>query len=103
MHWKNIVMKNFFNLRNHSKSEPESDLKEVRKNEINFQDIFSDFQKSKEIYKELIRKCHPDRFVDSDLNKIATDLSLRIAEHKSSYSELCHLREEACEKLNITI
>ena len=97
------MIEHFFNLRNYSKNETDQDLIEVRKHEIDFKDIFSDFNKSKEIYKELILKCHPDRFVDPELNHIATDLCLRIAENKSSHSKLCQLKEEAIDKLKIEL
>lgn len=97
------MIESFFNTRDLSKNESDKDLLEVRKHEIDFQNIFTDFNMSKEIYNELKRKCHPDRFVDPELNSIASDLSLRIAENKSSYGKLCKLKEEAIKKLKINL
>lgn len=99
---KNLIAQ-ISNLLIHSNNEFNKEDAEVKKQEIDFAEFFSDFNKSKEIYNELIRKCHPDRFIDPELNAIAAELSLKIAENKSSYSQLVLLKDEAREKLKISI
>lgn len=54
------------------------------------------------LYKELIRKCHPDRFApDEEKMAIASELSMRITKDKHDRKILEVLRQEAINKLNI--
>ncbi len=76
MDWIVKLLSNII-LRTHSKNGFKKEQLGGKEIEIDFNKFFSDFNKSKEIYNELIRKCHPDRFVDPDLNSIATDLSFK--------------------------
>lgn len=56
------------------------------------------------LYKELIRKCHPDRFApDERKMTIASELSMRITKNKHDRKILEALRQEAVNKLNINI
>lgn len=54
------------------------------------------------LYKELIKKCHPDRFApDEEKMAIASELSMRITKNKQNRKSLEALRQEAINKLNI--
>lgn len=64
-----------------------SDYKEVAVN------IALSISKSKELYKELITKVHPDRFTDERKEK-AAELSSRITKAKKNYHELQLLKNE---------
>lgn len=56
------------------------------------------------LYKELIRKCHPDRFApDEEKMTVASELSMRITKNKHDRKILEALRQEAINKLNINI
>lgn len=56
------------------------------------------------LYRELIRKCHPDRFsTDEEKMAIASELSMRITKNKQNRKNLEALRQEAINKLNINI
>lgn len=56
------------------------------------------------LYKELIRKCHPDRFApDEEKVAIASELSMLITKNKHDIKILEALRQEAVDKLNINI
>lgn len=56
------------------------------------------------LYKELIRKCHPDRFApDEEKMAIASEMSMRITKNKHDRKSLEALRQEAANKLNINI
>lgn len=56
------------------------------------------------LYKELIKKCHPDRFApNEDKMAIANELSTRITKNKQDRKRLEALRQEAISKLNINI
>ena len=56
------------------------------------------------LYKELIVKCHPDRFApDGAKMAIANELSMQITKNKRNIKRLEALRQEAKSKLNINI
>lgn len=56
------------------------------------------------LYKELIKKCHPDRFApDEEKMEIANELSTRITKNKHDKKCLEALCQEAISKLNINI
>lgn len=65
--------------------------------------IMSTFH-SKELYKQLIEMCHPDRFApDAQKMKQANDISSRITENKNNFKQLVSLKEEAESCLGIKI
>jgi hypothetical protein len=55
--------------------------------------IANSISKSRELYKELIVKIHPDRFLD-ERKIIATELSAKITKAKRNYDELNMLKIE---------
>lgn len=69
----------------------------------NFKSIFKNMvfsiSKSKELYKSLITKVHPDRFTD-DRKLKAEELSARITKSKKNYDELVKLKIEVENFLN---
>jgi curved DNA-binding protein CbpA len=63
--------------------------------------LVNSIAKSRELYKELSRQCHPDRFVNTDLQPTAEDIFQEISRNKRNYKILLALKERAIEKLNI--
>jgi hypothetical protein len=61
--------------------------------------IANSISKSRELYKELIVKIHPDRFLD-ERKIIATELSAKITKAKRNYDELNMLKIEVETFLN---
>lgn len=55
--------------------------------------IANSIAKSRELYKELIVKIHPDRVTDEYKEK-ATELSSKITKSKRNYQELIELKKE---------
>lgn len=74
----------------------------LRKDQIDWNNTMYVF-KAQELYNQLKVVCHPDRFTDSQLNSVATDLFQRITKNKTNYKELLKLQEEAIDKLNINL
>ena len=56
---------------------------------------------SKELYKELSKRCHPDKFVNTSKQEIAEDIFQRISKNKRSYEQLMLIKEEAKSKLDL--
>ncbi|MFK7031598.1 molecular chaperone DnaJ [Flavobacterium oreochromis] len=72
------------------------------KEEIDFDNIIKSSFHSKQIYDELKRRCHPDRFPDDiDKKVIADKLFQEITENKNNIKRLIELKEYAIQKLNI--
>lgn len=89
-----------------NKMSKKRNIKKQVKNEgnINFDNIIASSFGADALYKELIRKCHPDRFAP-DANKvaIANDITERLGKYKHDLNKLNELKQEAIYKLNIII
>ncbi len=57
------------------------------------QNIVLSISKSKDLYKNLIKQVHPDKFQD-DKKAMATELSMKITKAKRNYKELLKLKNE---------
>ncbi len=78
--------------------------KVLREGDIDFANIIDSSFNSEQLYKELIRKCHPDCFAPNEAKvKIAGDISSRLGKNKHNIKGLKELAEEAKNKLNINI
>jgi uncharacterized membrane protein YhiD involved in acid resistance len=60
---------------------------------VTAQNIANSISKSKDLYKELIVKIHPDRFQD-ERRVVATELSAKITTARRNYNELSLLKIE---------
>ena len=80
---------------------------EIRKKVLNEGDIdFGNTIKSsfhaETLYKELMRKCHPDLFAPDEIKmRVANEITMRISKNKNDLKELEKIKEEAINKLNI--
>lgn len=83
------------------------DLSNVKKSDLNkskdidMDNLMYSIHHSRELYKELSKNCHPDRFVNTLLQPIAEEIFQRISSNKRNYKQLLDLKEEAINKLNI--
>ncbi len=78
--------------------------KEAMNEKVDFNNIINSSFQAQEMYNNLKKKCHPDRFpTDSDKNKIALELFQEITKNKTNYKKLLELQEEAKTKLNIVM
>lgn len=76
--------------------------KVMEEGNIDYANIINSTFKAQTLYKELIRKCHPDRFApDETKMKIANELSSKITKYQNNYNQLKILQQEAEDKLNI--
>jgi hypothetical protein len=70
---------------------------------VDMEDLMKDIYLSEALFRELSRKCHPDRFAGSDLENRANELFKLIQTNKSNYRELEVLKESAIIELNIKL
>jgi len=69
---------------------------------INMDSLMDNIYKSKSLFKELKRKCHPDRFVNQDCHSISEKLFQEIMENEKNYEKLKNLKDRAKSELNVT-
>lgn len=78
--------------------------KKSSEQEIDFNNIINSSFNSLELYNKLKVKCHPDCFpIDIEKNLIAKNLFQEITKNKNNIKRLLELKEEAKQKLNITL
>lgn len=77
-------------------------LDEAKDTEIDFGNLFDSINKSEDLYNVLKKKCHPDRFLEPEQNKIADALFQEITKNKRNYKKLLELKLVAEKQLNIT-
>ena len=70
---------------------------------VDMEDLMRNIYLSEALFNELTRKCHPDRFVGSDLENRANELFKLIQTNKSNYRELEVLKERAIIELKIKL
>ena len=78
--------------------------KVMAEGDLDFGNIVNSAFNAESMYKELIMKCHPDRFAPDEAKMaIANELSMQITKNKQNIKRLEALRQEAKNKLNINI
>ncbi|MBR1851549.1 MAG: hypothetical protein IJ789_09330, partial [Bacteroidales bacterium] len=71
---------------------------------VDFGNTVNSMFNAEPLYKELIVKCHPDRFAPDEAKMaIANELTMQISKNKQNIKCLEALRQEAKNKLNINI
>ncbi|MFN4763704.1 hypothetical protein ACKGJN_11310 [Gillisia sp. Q332] len=78
------------------------ELKSAKTSEINMTDLMNDINNSRDEYKILSRKCHPDRFQDEEEKRKADEIFQEISMHKRNHAKLSELKIRAEKELNIT-
>ena len=83
-----------------------SDIKKqvLAEGDIDFSNLVNSSFNAAGLYKELLIKCHPDRFApDTEKMTIANELSAMVTKNKHDIKRLEELKEEAKHRLNINI
>lgn len=87
-----------------SSQKAEFKRKALAEGDVDFANLMNSSFNSEKIYKELIVKCHPDRFAPDEARMaIANELSTQITKNRHDIKRLEALREEAINKLNINL
>jgi hypothetical protein len=86
----------------HFSDVPKDKLKKAKKTEINMANLMDSINGSRELYVELSRVCHPDRFINTDKQEIASEIFKEISKNKRNYEKLLALKEKAITELNVT-
>ena len=76
-------------------------LRNAKKSDIDLNNLMNSINGAKDLYKELSRTCHPDRFINSDKQKIAEDIFQNISKNRRDFKKLIELKQRAKIELNI--
>jgi hypothetical protein len=77
------------------------ELKVAKTSDINMTDLMDNINNSRDDYKILSRKCHPDRFQNEEDKIKADDLFQEVSLHKRNHAKLAELKIRAERELNI--
>ncbi|MCE2681538.1 MAG: molecular chaperone DnaJ [Cryomorphaceae bacterium] len=75
------------------------DINKFKSVEIDMDNLMQSIHLSKDLYKELSRSCHPDRFINTEKFEIAESIFQEISLNERNYKELLRLKDEAADKL----
>lgn len=75
------------------------EIKSTLNNEVNMDDLMNSINNSRQLYKELCRVYHPDRFTKSSEKEIAESIFQDISANKRNYNELIKIKLKAERKL----
>jgi hypothetical protein len=84
-------------------SELERDtVKSAKSTKIDMDGLMNSINSSRGLYKELSRKCHPDKFMNDPKQKKAEEIFQEISRHERNFEKLNLLKTKAINELNIT-
>ena len=70
--------------------------------DINFGNVIASSFGAEALYKELLKRCHPDNYEpDKEKVEIANDISEKLGKYRHNLEKLNELKDEAINKLNI--
>lgn len=78
-----------------------NNIKNSKKNEIDMDNLMNSIHGSKTLYKELTKKCHPDKFINNPKQKNAEEIFQEITKSERNYEKLNSLKLRAENELNI--
>lgn len=76
-------------------------IKNAKKGDVDMNNLMNSINGSKVLYKELSRSCHPDRFINSDKQKISQEIFQEITKNRRNFKKLEELKEKAKLELNL--
>jgi hypothetical protein len=84
-------------------SELERDtVKSAKSTKIDMDSLMNSINSSRSLYKELSRKCHPDKFMNDPKQKIAEEIFQEISRYERNFDKLNLIKTRAINELNIT-
>jgi len=97
-----IISRNFIQ-RPKTLFDKSKELKESTKNNVSMSALMDNITKSGELYKQLSKMCHPDRFVNNPKQAVSEEIFKEVTRNKRNYQELVCLKNRAINELNINI
>ena len=76
-------------------------IMDSKKNNIDMDNLINSIHNSRGLYKELSKKCHPDRFINDPKQKNAEEIFQEITKNERNFEKLNSLKLRAENELNI--
>ena len=76
-------------------------VKSAKMASIDMGNLMDSINNSRDLYKELSRSCHPDKYINSDKQKVAEDIFQNITKFKRDFRKLSELKKRAITELKI--
>lgn len=76
-------------------------IKKSQKADIDMDKLMNSINHARDLYKELSKKCHPDRYVNTDKQDMAEEIFQEISRNKRDFEKLSKLKLRAEKELNI--
>ena len=80
---------------------PNDKIKTAKSTAIDMDNLMNSINGSRDLYKELSKVCHPDKFVNTDKQKIAEEIFQEISKDRRNFEKLLAHKERAKKELNI--
>jgi hypothetical protein len=97
-----LLYKRINTKKNETKLNPDtSNIESYKSVDINMDNIIRSINDSKKLYKDLSKRCHPDRYVNTDLYNVAEEIFQEISRNKRNYEKLKELQQKAINELSI--
>ncbi len=79
----------------------QKEILKSKSNEVDMSNVITSMHASADLYKELSRKCHPDRFVNSPLQDKAQEIFQELNKNRRNHAKLLELKNIATQELKI--
>lgn len=80
---------------------PIDKIKAMQKTSVDLDNLMYSISSANELYKDLSKTCHPDRFLKDDKHSIAEEIFKEITKSKRNYAQLDQLKKRAEAELDI--
>ncbi len=78
-------------------------IKNSKKSNIDMDNLINSIHNSRTLYKELSKKCHPDKFINDSKQKAAEEIFQEITKNERDFEKLNALKLRAINELNINL
>ena len=77
----------------------EKNVLHVKNEQVNYGPIFQSIGKGKQLFEELRKKTHPDRFIGTEKENLALEIFQLVEANSTNYEELLKLKERIQKEL----
>lgn len=76
-------------------------IRKSKKSDIDMDNLMNSIHNSRPLYKELCKKCHPDKFINDSKQEIAEEIFQEITKNERNFQKLELLKVRAINELKI--
>jgi hypothetical protein len=80
---------------------PKDKIRNAKSSTIDMDNLMNSINGSRDLYKDLSKVCHPDRFINTEKHKVAEEIFQEISKDKRNFEKLLAHKERAKKDLDI--